>query len=118
MRSIATSLFFAGIVTAHSGVWSVKVDGTTYPARDARMDEQLGAKRIEWSFKDVDNFTWKAVTDVLNPAITCGTDPKPPALKAKARAGAEINVGWSGIIRMHNGPVMSASLPKHINYPI
>jgi hypothetical protein len=31
----------------------------------------LGAKRIEWKFKDVNGFPWMAVTDVLDPAITC-----------------------------------------------
>jgi hypothetical protein len=110
MKFVATTLLFAGSAAAHSAVWTVKIDGTVYPARDARMDQQLGAKRIEWSFADEKNFTWMAISDVLSPSIACGADPKAPALKAKARAGADISVEWSGMIRMHNGPVMSVSV--------
>jgi hypothetical protein len=42
-----------------------------------------------------------------------GKDPKPPALKAIARAGAKVVVEWSGIVRTHYGPRMSylAALP-------
>jgi len=100
-------VLFAGVAAAHSAVLSVKFDGTTYPARDARFDPVLKAKRVEWSFKDVNSFPWMAVTDVLDPAIACGLDSKPPELKAVARAGSEVAVQWSGIVRMHLGPVMS-----------
>jgi len=55
----------------------------------------------------MNNFPWMAVTDVLDPAIACGLDPRPPELKAVARAGSEVAVQWSGIVRMHLGPVMS-----------
>src|ERR1700712_5435203 len=36
-----------------------------------------------------------------------GIDPKPPALKAVARAGSDVVIHWSGMIRMHHGPVLS-----------
>ncbi|KAF2405581.1 hypothetical protein EJ06DRAFT_526096 [Trichodelitschia bisporula] len=95
------------LVAAHSAVWKVTFDGTTYPARDARMDPELGAKRAEWHFKNVQNFPWMAVRDVEDASITCGLDATPPDLSAKARAGANVTVQWSGIIRMHLGPVLT-----------
>jgi lytic cellulose monooxygenase (C1-hydroxylating) len=107
MKSVKVSAIFAGVAAAHSGVLSVTFDGTNYPARDARFDPYLGVKRIEWKVKDVANFPWMAVTDVLDPSITCGLDAQPPELKAVARAGSEVSVQWSGIVRMHQGPVMS-----------
>lgn len=47
-----------------------------YPGRDARIDDQLGAKRIEWHREvvvknhNVAN-AWNPVTDVESDAITC-----------------------------------------------
>ena len=35
------------------------------------MDEFVGAKRIEWSFKDRNNFVWQAMNNVEDPGITC-----------------------------------------------
>jgi hypothetical protein len=40
---------------------------------------------------------------------TGGTDAKPGVLKAVARAGSDVDIQWSGIIRMHNGPVLTVS---------
>jgi hypothetical protein len=31
----------------------------------------LGAKRIEWSFKDAQDFVWGALIDVTAPNIAC-----------------------------------------------
>jgi len=107
MKAIKISILFAGVATAHSAVLSVKLDGTVYPARDARFDPVVKARRIEWKVKDMNNFPWMAVTDVLSPAIACGLDPQPPEIKAAARAGSDVAVQWSGIVRMHLGPVMS-----------
>jgi len=112
MMSLISTLLFVGSAVAHSAVWTIEFDGTTYPARDARMDEQLNAKRIEWTYTNNIGTSgkpepWQAVTDVLSPGITCGNDPKYPALKAKARAGADVVIHWSGMIRMHNGPVLT-----------
>jgi cellulase len=107
MKAVKISVLFVGVAAAHSAVLSVQFDGTTYPARDARFDPVLKPKRVEWSVKDVNNFPWMAVTDVLDPAITCGLDAQPPELKAVARAGSDVAVQWSGIVRMHLGPVMS-----------
>jgi len=107
MRSVKLSAIFVGVAAAHSAVLSVIFDGTKYPARDARFDPQLGVKRTEWRFDNLVGFPWMAITDVLDPAITCGLNATPPELKAFARAGSEVSVQWSGIVRMHLGPVMS-----------
>jgi hypothetical protein len=32
---------------------------------------------------------------------------KPPALKAKARAGADVSLNWTPIARMHQGPIVT-----------
>lgn len=50
MKTIVFIFAFASYVAAHSAVWNIKFDGITYPARDARMDTQLGAKRVEWTY--------------------------------------------------------------------
>jgi hypothetical protein len=86
----------------------------------------VGAKRIEWSFKDRDSFVWKAANNVLDPGITCkhalspfqdhancfkgGIDPKAPALVAPVRAGANVTFQWTDIVRHHDGPAMSVSV--------
>jgi cellulase len=123
MKTVFTAALFTGFAIAHSGVWNVEVDGvryvqaperetemftnlSSYPARDTRMDGKLGAKRIEWSFKDA-MVPWGPIQNVNDPGLTCGIDPKAPALKAVARAGANITVQWSGIVRTHYGPVMN-----------
>jgi len=92
-------------VAAHSGVWNVEVDGNNYPARDTRIDPKLGAKRVEWTFKD-SGVPWAPVPNVLDQAMACGASPAAPALKAVARAGAQVTIQWSGIIRTHLGPTM------------
>ncbi|QDS67420.1 hypothetical protein FKW77_000014 [Venturia effusa] len=112
MNAIVSIIAFLGYAAAHSAVWTIEFDGTIYPARDARMDAQLGAKRVEWTYMNNIGTSgkpepWQAINNVLDPGITCGIDPKPPALKAVARAGSDIAIHWSGIIRMHNGPVLS-----------
>ena len=43
----------------------------SFPARAARIEDLVGAKRIEWSFKDRDNFVWKALNDVTIKGIAC-----------------------------------------------
>ncbi|KAF1981995.1 lytic polysaccharide monooxygenase [Aulographum hederae CBS 113979] len=112
MKSTLSALLFAAGAAAHSAVWTINFDGTEYPALDARMDKDLGAKRIEWTFTNNNGVEgrpapWQAITDVTSPGITCGLEPKYPALRAVARAGTDIVVNWSGMIRMHYGPVLS-----------
>ncbi|KAF2666413.1 hypothetical protein BT63DRAFT_416786 [Microthyrium microscopicum] len=113
MKSFLTVALSTGVALAHSGVWNLDIDGTNYPARDTRMDGKLGAKRIEWGFRDA-GVPWGPVSDVNSAGITCGLSPTPPALKAVARAGANVTVQWSGIVRTHYGPVMTylALLPS------
>ena len=99
-------------------------DLNSYPALDVRFDRALGAKRIEWNFDDTKNTTWAAITDVNDPGLACkliqnafqnrkltgitgGVNPRPPALHAKARAGSNITVQWSGVVRLHQGPILS-----------
>lgn len=76
MKSIATIILFAAYAAAHSAVWTIEFDGTTYPARDARMDAQLGAKRVEWTYTNNIGTSgkpepWQAVVNVLDAGITC-----------------------------------------------
>jgi hypothetical protein len=96
-----------------------------YPAFDTRMDGKLGAKRVEWSFSDA-GVPWAPIQRVNDPSLACkfvqpvhlfyrlissagGVDPNPPLLKAVSRAGANVTVQWSGIVRTHYGPRMSVS---------
>ena len=89
-----------------------------YPARDARIDDDLGAKRIEWirgqkvkSAMLSEGNAWNPITNVDSAAITCkrthhvlfevlktkgGRSPLPPQLHAVARAGSNVTIQWSG----------------------
>ena len=69
----------------------------------------MGAKRIEWSFLDEQNFTWHAINDAQAQSIACGAGATPPPLKAFARAGANISVQWTNVPKHHYGPSMSVS---------
>lgn len=80
-----------------------------YLARDARLDDWVGAKRIEWSYDDQQNFTWMAINDHTSQSIACGSNPKPPPLKAFARAGSDVTIQWTNVPRHHLGPSMSVS---------
>lgn len=71
MKSIQVSSLFVSLVAAHSAVWDITFDGTQYPARDARFDAQLGAKRIEWTFDNELGRPWQAINDVQNNSIAC-----------------------------------------------
>jgi hypothetical protein len=94
----------------------------------------LNAKRIEWhrgltqqNHNAVN--AWGPITDVASSDIVCmrayysridivliapkgGRGASPPELHAVARAGADVAIQWSGMIKMHNGPVMSVGLEK------
>jgi hypothetical protein len=90
MKAAQVTGLFAGIAAAHSAVWKVTADGNEYghtthqilpsltscslryPARDVRIDNFLGAKRIEWKFTNAFNFAWHAITDVESPGFACG----------------------------------------------
>jgi len=106
MKNTIITVLFSSLVYAHSGVWNLDIDGISYPARDARMDGRLGAKRIEWSFSDSGR-TWGPIENLNDQGLACGKDPQPPALKAIARAGAKITTQWSGIVRTHFGPTIT-----------
>lgn len=76
MRTIILIFAFACYAAAHSSVWEIEFDGTLYPARDARMDAQLGAKRIEWTYTNNIGTSgkpepWQAIVNVSDPGITC-----------------------------------------------
>jgi len=88
MKNTIIIALLSSVAHAHSGVWNLEIDGLryivmlktsgrivltifcSYPARDARMDGKLGAKRIEWSFSDSGRL-WGPVEKVDDPAITC-----------------------------------------------
>jgi len=107
MKAFTLSVFFASLASAHYAIKELTIDGTKYLARDARLDDWVGAKRIEWSYSDNQDFTWMALNDVTSPGFTCGNNPKPPPLKAIARAGSDITIQWTNVPRHHLGPSMS-----------
>jgi len=107
---------FAGLVAAHSGVWNVEVDGNMYPARDARFDGKLGAKRIEWGFTD-SGVVWAPVKGLTSQGMACGDNPNTPALKAFARPGAKVTIQWSQLVRTHYGPALSYLAPFQPGVP-
>ena len=41
-----------------------------YPAFDTRFDGKLGAKRVEWSFRDA-GVPWAPIQNVNDPGLTC-----------------------------------------------
>jgi hypothetical protein len=43
---------------------------TRYLAFDTRLDGKLGAKRVEWSFKDA-GVAWAPIQNVNDPSLTC-----------------------------------------------
>jgi hypothetical protein len=93
MKSTIIITLLSSLAHAHSGVWNLEIDGLryivmlktsvrimltifcSYPARDARMDGKLGAKRIEWSFSD-SGILWGPVDKVDDPALTCKRDQR------------------------------------------
>ncbi len=107
-------LLFGGLVLAHYAPTELVIDGTKYLARDARLDDWAGAKRIEWSFLDEQNFTWHAINDAQAQSIACGASAQSPPLKAFARAGANISVQWTSVPKHHYGPSMSVRLPTGV----
>ena len=139
MTLLWLSLLLAGVTVAHSGLKYITVDGTTYvtdlvterytylysyPPFDSRIDNFLGpVRRIEWSH-DVPIIPWAPITNVSDPGIACKClftsrqhmlkqrgqrKPRPPLLKATARAGADVTFHWTDIVRMHFGPVIAVS---------
>jgi len=94
-----------------------------YPPFESRIDHLLGpVKRIEWSH-DVVYTTFNPITNFSDPSLACKytihsifamligvlgrENSRPPALKAPARAGADIGLWWTPITRMHNGPILA-----------
>ncbi|TLD37872.1 Rhamnogalacturonate lyase B [Venturia nashicola] len=115
---IVAAVLLAAQAGAHYGVRKIEVDGVVYPAWDVRIDSYLGpVKRVEWSHqnvptqmgfsKDPNSHEFGPITNIDSPAIACGEKAEAPSIKAIARAGAEINVTWTSIIKMHKGPVLS-----------
>jgi len=98
---------FAGLALGHSGIRTIIIDGQAYPPFESRIDHLLGpVKRIEWSH-DVGPFTFDPITNFMDPALACRGNAKAPALKAPARAGADIELFWTPITRMHHGPILA-----------
>jgi len=102
------SLFlFVSSAIAHTAIKSLVIDGNIYAPFDSRIDNFLEpVKRIQWSF-DYQKATFNPITNFSDPNIACRQNAKPPVLKAKARAGAEISLNWTPITRMHNGPALA-----------
>src|ERR1700744_3879420 len=72
MKFTSACLLFTGLAAAHSAVRNITFDGTNYPARDGRMDDQLNAKRIEWYRDETQpGNPWASVNDVQSDAIAC-----------------------------------------------
>jgi hypothetical protein len=46
-------------------------------------------------------------------SLVGGVNASLPDLMAKARAGSEVTVQWSGIIQMRLGPTMTVRIPYH-----
>jgi hypothetical protein len=84
----------------------------SYPGYDARFDQQWGQKRIEWAYSNKSSASGIGpVEDVKSADITCRFAPlQPPALKAVARAGAEVKYVWTDYYNSHQGPVITVSL--------
>jgi cellulase len=94
----------------------------SYPPFNSKIDPYLGkVKRIEWGH-DIVGSAFEPITNFSSPALTCKStgnriqrvlkaigQPKPstPALSATARAGAEVTFKWTGIVRMHQGPILT-----------
>jgi len=123
MKTLILSVLFASLSRAHYAIKELTIDGNKYLARDARLDDWVGAKRIEWSYTDNQDFTWMALNDVTAQGFTCGNNPTPPPLKAYARAGADISIQWTDVPRHHWGPSMSylglwtpGQNPKSVNF--
>lgn len=121
MNSLCALLLLAAPALAHSGVSQIVVDGTKYPPWDPRIDSFLGdVKRIQWPYATLKialpnvgpvsgplSANFAPVNNISSPAIACGPDATPPALKAVARPGATVSVKWSNIILMHRGPILT-----------
>lgn len=96
----------------------------SYPTFDSRIDHLLpDVRRIEWSH-DVSAMPMSPIFDPTSQGIACElvkifkvvanilqgqNHPKMPALKAPVRAGGNIKMQWTEIIRMHVGPTMAVS---------
>ncbi|KAF1809089.1 hypothetical protein P152DRAFT_476664 [Eremomyces bilateralis CBS 781.70] len=97
-------LLFVGAVCAHTTIKNIVIDGNAYHPFDERIDHLVGpVKRIGWTY-DVVPPTFNPVTDFSSPDIACRKNAIAPALKAIARAGAEVILLWTPITRMHWGP--------------
>lgn len=106
------SLLFAGAALAHTGVKTIVIDGVIYPPFDGRIDHLVGpVRRIEWT-RDIVGGPFQPITNFSDPALACRANAKQPALTAPVRAGAEVNLFWTAITRMHNGPALAYLAPN------
>ena len=85
MKAVTASMLFAGLATAHSGVWRIDFDHVSYayvhicpfstniayryPGRDARIEWMRGEKVKSAVLKE--EKAWNPITDVESPAVTC-----------------------------------------------
>jgi len=101
------SLVFAGVASAHFGLKSIVVDGTTYPPFNARIDTLLGpVRRIGWTH-DIVTTPFNPITSLSDPALACQPNAREPQLKAPARAGANVTLNWTPLVNMHSGPIIN-----------
>src|ERR1700760_2962776 len=83
--TLVLTLFLASLVTAHSGLKSIVVDGTayvpktickpsndySYPPFNSRIDNFLGpVRRIEWSH-DIVETPFNPITNLSDPGLAC-----------------------------------------------
>jgi hypothetical protein len=52
------------------------------------------------------------VVDLNSKALACQKAGKPPALRAVARAGAEVVFQWTPYYQQHKGPIFTESLER------
>ncbi|KAF2671250.1 hypothetical protein BT63DRAFT_412305 [Microthyrium microscopicum] len=105
--AILSVLLFAGAAVAHTGIRHILIDGNIYHPYDSRIDPLIRpVRRIEWSH-DAMGATFNPITNFSDPSLACRENGKYPALKAPARAGAEVATYWTPITRMHNGPALA-----------
>ena len=112
-RSLAVSLFWAGLASAHGHVKEYIIDGTTYPAFDPLhdYDPKFNISRIEWGFPKTRRDIGPGVSpvdDVGDATIRCRFLPlKEPGLEAVARSGASVTFKWLDWFASHKGPVIT-----------
>jgi cellulase len=123
-RTLAVSLLWAGLASAHGHVKEYIIDGTTYPSFDPLhdYDSKFNIKRIEWGFPKTRRDIGPGVSPVDNTSdstIRCRFEPlKTPELEAVARSGAQMTFKWLDWFSSHKGPVLTVRFVLRIAFLI